>query len=413
MNKPKLRLCLCTAFLLLLACSPVSQTPQPSKISPSPTEAQPIAGRLGLLGQTGTAAGAEVRLENGGAPTMADAEGRFQFSQVTNNPAPVLLARKTAGDGTPYSLRQPLQAGVDLQQLLLRPSGAIVGKVSAPGLSDLTGINVFIAGTSLGALTDAQGDFFLADIPAGSYTITARREGFMPVQVPVQVETGKPVAITLSLTSPAESNRPWATLSGQVLANGGPVAGARVQILGESIGAITDKLGKYRLSQVLPQARYTLQIAREGFESQEHELGLAAGEKKVQDFFLKSDARSPQGHLSGQLSDAQGQPIAGATLETEPATQRVTSNQAGHFDMPNILPGRYYLMARKEGVLKASRFVGIDPGQQVNVPLMGLTVASSALCDQQNVNNINVNIPGAQVTITVNNQNTCQFKTTE
>jgi len=63
--------------------------------------------------------------------------------------------------------------------------GVVVGK---PALEPLAGVNVILQGTLIGTTTDAQGEFFLARVPVGTYTLTFslighRRENIPDVSV--------------------------------------------------------------------------------------------------------------------------------------------------------------------------------------------------------------------------------------
>jgi len=63
--------------------------------------------------------------------------------------------------------------------LLAGTTGKISGKVTAANTGDpLMGVNVIIAGTSMGAATDAEGDYYIINIPPGTYTIEARMIGY-------------------------------------------------------------------------------------------------------------------------------------------------------------------------------------------------------------------------------------------
>lgn len=196
-----------------------------------------------------------------------------------------------------------------------------------------------------------------------------------------------------------------------MLSSLGPVAGAAVSIEGESYSALTDKQGRYRLSNVLPGQNYQLLVQRAGFELQEHALSLKAGEQQHKDFQLKADQQTRTGSLKGTLTDTSGQVIAEATIETQPPSQSVTTDAQGQFEIPNLLPGAYYVSGSKEGKVLGSRFVSMGSGQSITLAIKGLAVSeiSNSACSQQNINNINIDVPGAEVTVVINNQNECRI----
>jgi outer membrane receptor protein involved in Fe transport len=60
-------------------------------------------------------------------------------------------------------------------------TGKISGKVlDAENSSPLIGVNVLIEGTTMGAATDGTGEFFILNIPPGSYTIRFQMIGYSP-----------------------------------------------------------------------------------------------------------------------------------------------------------------------------------------------------------------------------------------
>src|SRR5690554_2792903 len=63
----------------------------------------------------------------------------------------------------------------------------------------LPGVNVSLAGTTLGAATGADGTYVLANIPAGRYTLVASSLGFEASEVVVFVRAGATVTADLAL----------------------------------------------------------------------------------------------------------------------------------------------------------------------------------------------------------------------
>jgi len=93
---------------------------------------------------------------------------------------PVVLSGKVpelARDGAP-SLRE-IGTWAAIHEPVAKAPGRIQGQVvdQADG-SPLPLVQVFISGTSLGTLTDANGRYALTDVPPGLYTVEARRIGY-------------------------------------------------------------------------------------------------------------------------------------------------------------------------------------------------------------------------------------------
>lgn len=416
-------LSLCIVFALsgcLPAGKPLVRVEFPSaspaqSLAQSPTQSPaPPAGlsQFSLSGQVqtakGPAAGARIAIDNTPFVTQADQRGAFRLNNLPADQARSLSISSTAPDGTRYSLRMPLMPTgpqIDLAQLLLSESGSVYGKVSAEGLSDLTGVLVFLAGTPQGAFCNTEGEYFLSGLAPGSYTLTAFKEGYAPVTGNIRIESGKPSPLDLKLTAKSSSAPQTASLAGQVQSAKGPLAGVTVHLAGESFLSLTDSQGQFKLSN-LPAGNYTLMAQREGYLPQSQALSLQAGEKVQKVFTLQAQQEALTGRVRGVAQDSSGQALPETDIETVPPTHRVKTDPQGRFDLPELMPGSYYLRAVKQGKTHASRFVAVEAGQTAETLLRG-SVLNSPLCDQQNNNQVTVHAPGAQVNVTINNSNEC------
>ncbi len=75
---------------------------------------------------------------------------------------------------------------------LAAQQGAVSGRVTdASTLEPLTGAQVFIQGTNLGALTDQDGRYRIEGVPAGTYEVTVRLIGYRQASDDVAVQSGQ------------------------------------------------------------------------------------------------------------------------------------------------------------------------------------------------------------------------------
>ena len=83
-------------------------------------------------------------------------------------------------------------------------TGKIAGRVTDKDTGEpLPGANIIIVGTGYGAATDADGDFFIINVPPGKYTVKATMMGYSAMQVDrVQVSISSTVNLNFAL-SPA------------------------------------------------------------------------------------------------------------------------------------------------------------------------------------------------------------------
>ena len=78
-------------------------------------------------------------------------------------------------------------------------SGRVIDESTGEGLP---GANVILQGTSLGATTDIDGDYFILGVPVGSYTVQATFVGFAPETVQgVEINAGYTRDLNFDLAS--------------------------------------------------------------------------------------------------------------------------------------------------------------------------------------------------------------------
>jgi iron complex outermembrane recepter protein len=88
-------------------------------------------------------------------------------------------------------------------------SGSIVGVTrSAHDKSPLPGVAITVEGTRLAALSDADGRFQIADVPAGTHTLVARRLGLDSLRQRVEVRDGGTSSVDLALRESAAMLEP-------------------------------------------------------------------------------------------------------------------------------------------------------------------------------------------------------------
>lgn len=112
-------------------------------------------------------------------------------------------------------------------------TGAIAGTVQrANDLQPLVGVQVSIPNTSLGTLTDAQGEFRLEGVPAGEHELQLRLIGYGMVTRSVTVQAGQVTTIQIEL-------RERAIALDEIVITGTGTAGVERKRLGNTIASIT------------------------------------------------------------------------------------------------------------------------------------------------------------------------------
>ena len=83
-------------------------------------------------------------------------------------------------------------------------TGVVTGRVlDSASTQPLASASVRIQGTTLGALTQADGSFRIPGVPVGTQQLRATRIGYAAQTRPVNIVVGTPATVTFSLTAQA------------------------------------------------------------------------------------------------------------------------------------------------------------------------------------------------------------------
>lgn len=197
--------------------------------------------------------------------------------------------------------------------------------------------------------TDAEGRFRLPDVEPGKVELSVEARGFQShSRAGLDILPGTETEIEVVL-------EPGATVSGLVLdAEGRPLSGVSVQ--GAGIKDRTDPQGHFRLVGISPGAHRLLAW------SDEH--GRTDRTVDVPPEGAEVELVFPPGYpLGGRVVGPGDEPVAGALVRLEPATEttrEATSARSaltdlgGGFGFDQVPPGSYRLLARREGLAMGS-----------------------------------------------------------
>ena len=188
--------------------------------------------------------------------------------------------------------------------------------------------------------TDSNGQYTFAQVPTGSYIITAAAKGYQKgTSAPFTVSQGKNTAPTVALT--AAPTPVFGSVTGTVTdSTGKPIAGALVEISppvlplgGSGQGgstpiiippgpiqiAKTDSNGKYTFDMV-QTGTYIVSAWADGFQkSTSAPFTVAQGSNTAPTLVLTALPTPVFGSVTGKVTDSKGNALAGAVVEIEPA----------------------------------------------------------------------------------------------
>jgi choice-of-anchor B domain-containing protein len=161
--------------------------------------------------------------------------------------------------------------------------GSVSGRVSDAATD--TGISNAAVSVDTGqsTITDAFGDYSIADVSAGARTVTATASGYESQNASATVSEGIDTVVDFALAeSPVGGS---GTVRGTVYSSsGGKVGGATVQVLGGS-SSLTNNGGKYTVQNVSAGVQ-TVIASKAGFDTVEQQVAVPAGSSVTLDFTL-------------------------------------------------------------------------------------------------------------------------------
>ncbi|MED4278752.1 carboxypeptidase regulatory-like domain-containing protein, partial [Priestia megaterium] len=320
-------------------------------------------------------AGANVIIRRAGATAIivanatTDSEGNYIVDNLV--PGAYLITATESGFGTNTVGTTIISDTIATANISLTPlTGLLTGTVTDPQGNPITGNDIQIQvfdqnGILLKLLVaDDTGAFTVLDLAPGSYELIITAPNFAASTVGVTVMSEQ----TTSLTAVLQPNP--ASIFGQITNRnmGEPISGAIVTVTlpnGITIGGtVTDQNGSFVISNLPPQT-LIVAITADNFGSISQSIMLNPGQALETNISLLPSV----GVLRGSVFNEQtGQPIVGATLEVFDYTRgmiaTVVTDTFGFYEVPNLFPGLYRLIASAKTFGAIVQEANIELGQE-------------------------------------------------
>ncbi len=311
-------------------------------------------------------AGATVSYTLTGTTTTATSDGNGNYTLTNVPPGTYTLTASAAGySSQSQAVTVATNATTTQNFSLVVLPGAITGAVkdSQTGAGIGGAIVSYIAGgITTSVLADPGGHYTLANVPPGTYTVTATATGYGSQSQVATVTTNATTAQDFSLV-PQDGS-----ITGRVTdaTTSAPIPGATLSLVvgGTPISATADASGNYTLSNIRT-GTYTVTASASSYGSQSRQVTVTPGGTAAQDFPL-----TPlPGSISGRVTDAvTGAPTSGATVSytTGGITTTATTDATGSYSLSSVPPGSYSVTAAATGYNSQSQTVLVSSNTAAN-----------------------------------------------
>lgn len=266
--------------------------------------------------------------------------------------------------------REEITEDLDLTANPVVSSGILTGTVSSGG-TGVPGATVKVFDVNDNPIahtnTGGNGQYTIANLPAGSYKVTAIADGYLlPVPTPVSIQANKTTTADIDITADPEAD--LSVIYGIIKSSIGevPLVSASVSLYSNTlpdptliISASTNDMGQY-IFGLIPAGDYYLSASKLGYyPNQTAIINVTSNEIIDSDLTLTADAQANTGTVSGFIrDDTTGLPIqdAGVALYSiaggvETVIDTTRTNVLGMYLFSNVNPGTYLVKSTKQQVV--------------------------------------------------------------
>lgn len=212
--------------------------------------------------------------------------------------------------------------------------------------------------------TGGNGQFTIANLPVGSYKVTAIKKGYLlPLTTPVSIQQNKTTSVDINLIADPDNNLNVVYGIIRTTEDETPLQNAQVSLYSNLlpepvlvISSHTNDNGEF-IFGLIPTGEYYVSASKAGyFTNQSALIDLTTNEFVSSEISLIADPVANTGTISGFIKEqATGQPIGGAGValysvvngvETVVATTR--TNVSGKYLFANVSPGTYLVKSTKQ-----------------------------------------------------------------
>lgn len=247
---------------------------------------------------------------------------------------------------------------------------------------------------AINGLSDTNGQIILNDLPAGRYSFSLSRDGYIPVTVSVALRQGERInlgALRLSRSANSAVGMIQGTVKDSV--TGTVLSGAQVTVVlvdssGQPLAGVapiivhTTADGTYQVITQQPSA-FGIDIRKEGYVPQNGNGQTTAGGVIFFSPTLQTTANFSAA-ISGKVTNEQNQPLSGAEIVSNGQILAVT-DPLGNFSYTLTTPSEQVWTVKKSGHLTTTLNVAVTQSQALSVGVIKLPLQSATNPDQTSI----------------------------
>jgi hypothetical protein len=352
------------------------------------------------------------RYDNATVPSLVSVYENLVSGSVSYNPATLTATFTPSAPLVSGSLHHLILTGVFSEtgaplppqvawSFTTAPAGTIAGKVSTSmGGTAIGGATVSTTTGSFVATTDAGGNYTIADVPPGTYTVIAAKTGYEEGTGSVTVTAGATATVNIALSAQPTTG----TIAGTVMEAATQVGLTGVTVMTDvgDYRATTDASGNYAIANVAPGA-YTVAASKAGYEDGTDFVTVTAGATATVNISLSASPGATMGTLAGRVTDAStGAGLAGVSVVTSPGGYTATTDASGDYTITGVTAGAYTVTASKTGYADGtgSATVAAEEMATANIVLSAHGASAGAIAGRVTDSVVGLGIPGASMTAT-------------
>ncbi len=314
--------------------------------------------------------GAVAQLSELGLQAQSNSDGLVTLNEVAAGSYSLTLAK--AGYSSVVVSGITVAAGeiTDLGEIALAPQagtvtlrGVVQAADSGAALATATVVVAPEGGSAeWQAVTDSQGQFELAGVPAGTLLLSAAKPGYESASVTLSASADQVVELGVIALSPLAE---VASVRGVITdgASGLPLADAQINLTlaGELVTTLSAADGRYELTGLAPGSA-TIEVTKTGYSPVSASAELVGGMEVIFSPSLYTEGSSPtDATLRGEVVDgADGSAIAGALVTVGSAT--TTSAADGSFQLASLATGPFAISVVAADYAPLSATGSLAPG---------------------------------------------------